>query len=89
MNQIVVNCGNGGDFEFERDRAYWSIWISKNIPNCKINTDRFYGPEGFRITPHTDADKAIVEFDDPYNLIIFCLKKPDYVDYINFWANDS
>ena len=36
---------------------------------------------GFSITPHTDDDKAIVEFDNPHNAVIFALKKPEYIHH--------
>lgn len=77
MNSITVYCGNGGDWEYERDRVWWIIWIDKNIPGCwRIGS----GTEvGFKIIPHKDADKAIIEFDDPHHAVIFALKKPEYI----------
>lgn len=77
MNSVVVYCGNGGDWEYERDRVQWNIWIANNIAGCwRVG---FYTTEGFKITPHREADKAIVEFDDPHNAVIFALKKPEYI----------
>lgn len=79
MNSVIVYCGNGGDWEYERDRVWWSIWIDMNIPECwKIG---YSTTVGFKIIPHRDADKAIIEFDDPHNAVIFVLKKPEYIRY--------
>ena len=79
MNSVTVYCGNGGDWEYERDRVWWSIWIDRNIPECwKIGSSM---TAGFKIIPHKDADKAIIEFDDPHNAVIFTLKKPEYIRY--------
>ena len=78
MNSVVVYCGNGGHYEYERDRANWIVWIDRNISGCwRIGLQCV----GFGITPHRDADKAIVEFDDPRNAVIFALKKPEYIHH--------
>lgn len=80
MNSVVVYCGNGGDYEYERDRANWIVWIDQNISGCwRIGL----WCVGFSITPHLDADKAIVKFDDPHNAVIFALKKPEYIHLDN------
>lgn len=77
MNKVTVYCGNGGDFEYERDRAWWEIWIDRNIPDCwRVS---FYTTVGFKITPHKEADKAIIEFDNPHNATLFALKAPQYI----------
>ena len=76
MNKITVYCGNGGDYEYEVNRAWWEMWIAQNISGCRrIN----YATIGFKITPHRDADKAIIEFDDQPNITLFALKAPQYI----------
>ena len=80
MNSVVVYCGNGGDWEYERERVNWIVWIDQHIPGCcRIG---IHGV-GFRITPHRDADKATVEFDDLHNAVVFALKKPEYIHHDN------
>ena len=77
MNSVTVYCGNGGDYEYERDRAWWEIWIAQNIPGCwRVS---FYTTIGFKVTPHKEANKAIIEFDDPHNATIFALKAPQWI----------
>lgn len=65
---VVVYCGNGGDWEFERERHYWRKWIERNI-----TTDPFV------IKPHEEADKAIVIFEASKWDSFFILKKPEYI----------
>ena len=77
MNKITVYCGNGGDYEYECDCIRWNIWIAEHIPGCR--RVGFYTTRGFRITPHGEADKAIIEFDNPRNAILFALKAPQYI----------
>jgi hypothetical protein len=68
---VTIICGNGGDYEYVRDAFYWEMWIKKNM-----------GPISFRITPHKEADKGIVTFEDDSFDIIFRLKvPPTYIDY--------
>lgn len=77
MNTVTVYCGNGGDYEFECDRARWAGWIAQHIPGCwRVG---FYTTEGFKIITHKEADKAIIHFDDPHNAILFALKAPQYM----------
>jgi len=80
MNKVTVYCGNGGDYEYERDRAWWEIWISQNIPGCWRVDFNMRRTLGFKITPHRDADKAIIQFDNPRNATLFALKAPEYID---------
>ena len=77
MNKITVYCGNGGDYEYECDCIRWNIWIAEHIPGCR--RVGFYTTRGFRITPHREADKAIIEFDNPHNATLFALKAPQYI----------
>lgn len=77
MNKVTVYCGNGGDYEFERDRVRWNIWIAEHIPEC--GRVGYYTTAGFKITPHRDADKAIIQFDNPRNATLFALKAPEYI----------
>lgn len=71
MKLITVFCGNGGDYEFERDRAYWRKWIEQNIPNS--------GP--FVIKPHEEADKAYIIFEAGRWNDIFLLQAPEYISW--------
>lgn len=73
MNSVTVFCGNGGDYEYERDRARWELWINKHISGCWTVG---HVTVGFKIIPHRDADKAIIEFDVPDNATLFALKCP-------------
>ena len=77
MNKITVYCGNGGDYEYECDCIRWNIWIAEHIPGCR--RVGFYTTRGFSITPHREDDKAIIEFDNPHNAILFALKAPQYI----------
>jgi len=61
---VVVYCGNGGDWEFERERYFWRKWIEKNVT-----------PGPFVIKPHEEADKAIVTFEADKWDSFFVLKK--------------
>ena len=78
MNSITVYCGNGGHWEWERDKQYWIIWIAHNIPGCSYSIKYHTYTNGFIISYHDEADKAIIEFDDPHNAVLFALKKPLY-----------
>lgn len=71
MEMITVYCGNGGDYEFERDRGWWRLWIQKNIPGC--------GP--FVIKPHEEADKAYIIFEAAKWNSIFLLKAPEFITH--------
>lgn len=67
---VTIICGNGGDYEYARDAYLWELWIKKHM-----------GSISFRITPHNEADKGIVTFEDDLLDIVFRLKKPQYIDY--------
>lgn len=69
MRHLIVYCGNGGDWEFERDRIYWRQWIYENIPAC----------EHFVIKPHEQADKAYLIFEAEKWNTIFLLQAPQYI----------
>jgi hypothetical protein len=71
MTPIVVYCGNGGDYEFERDRAWWRKWIEQNLVGC--------GP--FVIKPHEEADKAYIIFEAEKWNSIFLLKAPQFISH--------
>jgi len=75
MNDVVVECGNGGDFEYERDRYYWQKFIENHFPHNIIYK------QDFIITPHTKGDLAIVRFIDPHDATIFRLIKPEWISY--------
>ena len=78
VNSTTVYCGlNCGDFEFERDRHYWRMFICQRIKGC------FYlgnVESGFNIIAHKDADKAIISFDELKNITIFNLIRPTYIN---------
>lgn len=71
MNPITVYCGNGGDYEFERDRHYWRLWIENRIPNS--------GP--FVVKPHEEGDKAYVIFEAEKWNDIFLLQSPEFIEW--------
>lgn len=66
----MVNCGNGGDFEFEQDRIYWVVWIHLNMKTDKFKVFSQSGIPG---------DQAIVTFANPKDATMFALKAPKYV----------
>lgn len=67
---VTLICGNGGDYEYQRDAYYWDQWVRKNM-----------GPITFRIIPHKDADKGILTFEDESLDIIFKLKAPQWISH--------
>lgn len=67
---MLINCGNGGDFEFEQDRIYWVVWITLNI---KTTHFKVFSQSGI------PADKAIVSFANPKHMTMFALMAPTYV----------
>ena len=69
MKNITVYCGNGGDYEFERDRALWRLWINENMPKA----------HPFVIKPHEDADKAYIIFEAERWNDIFILQAPEFI----------
>lgn len=68
LKSITIYCGNGGDYEFERDRHWWRVWIEQNITQSP-----------FVIKPHKDGDKAILVFEADKWHYIFLLKAPEYM----------
>lgn len=80
MNSFVVNCGNGGEWEYERDRYMWARWIANNVPECDLNMKIYSGYTGFTITPHADSsDQAVITFECEQSALIFALIKPEFV----------
>jgi hypothetical protein len=69
MKPITVYCGNGGDYEFERDRAWWRIWVNQHMPNA----------DPFIIVPHEDADKAYIIFEAAKWNPIFLMQAPEFI----------
>ena len=67
-HSVVVYCGNGGDYEFERDRNLWRLWVKQNITS-----------DHFIVIPHEDADKAIIVFEASKWVTIFRLKSPEFI----------
>jgi hypothetical protein len=68
MTQFIKTCGNGGDYEFYQELAYWAIWIQQNIPGCMFK-------ENFDIYPHiNNSDKCIIKFDDDNDALVFSIK---------------
>ena len=77
MTEIVVYCGNGGDYEYYQHLAYWAIWIQQNVNGCSFR-------KNFNIRPHVEADKCFIIFDNEEDAVIFNLKRNG--DYI-MWSN--
>lgn len=73
LTEIIVECGNGGDYEYYVDVYRWHHWIEQNIANCLHNRDFF-------IVPHTQGNQAIIRFVHPEQALIFSIIKPPYVD---------
>lgn len=69
FNTITVNCGNGGDYEFECDRYRWIQWIAFHISESGFSVD---SPSGIK------GDEALITFDNAQHLTWFILTKPTY-----------
>jgi len=69
---LTVICGNGGDYEWERDKFLWRTWIEQNVTltGFDIGTDMLCA-----------ADQASIIFDDPAFEIIFKLKAPMWISF--------
>lgn len=72
MIDVIVKCGNGGDWEWMNEQAYWKMWISQNIPGVKFET---------RCSEECAADELCVSFEDPRYATMFSLKRPIYISY--------
>jgi len=72
MTDVIVSCGNGGDWEWMNDKHYWTLWIQQNIPGAKFET-------GF--CDLCKADEMVVRFKNPHHATIFNLKRPIYISY--------
>lgn len=60
----------GDDYGFECDRYFWRLWITQNITET-----------GFDVQAHnTNAERAVVLFDDPQLELLFLLKAPQYIE---------
>lgn len=66
IEEIVVYCGNGGDYEFERDRFYWRCWLTDHGFNHNV-------------VPHKEGDKAIIQLynANEHDVLMFNLKAPN------------
>ncbi len=71
-NTLLVECGNGGDYEFERDRIAWVVWILKNLATKNF---RVYAISGI------PGDKALITFDDPVHTSFFRLAAPQFPEF--------
>lgn len=69
---LTVICGDGGDWEWMRDKYLWTIWIKQNVTL-----------DGFDMVSDMlcRADEARVIFNDPLYEIIFKLKAPQWISY--------
>lgn len=74
MIEILVTCGNGGEYEYHVDVYRWVNWIEQNIQDCKHIQDFTI------IRPHTEADKGIICFAKEEHAMIFSIIKPNYVN---------
>lgn len=67
---VSVYCGSD-DWEFERDRHWWRVWITNEVTNTP-----------FVIIPdEVDASKAFVIFEAGRYDTLFALRKPEYITY--------
>jgi len=69
---VIVNCGNGGDWEWYNEKSMWEIWIEYNMPDTVFWTGY---PDA------NSADKLCITFQFPEDDIIFRLKAPTYITY--------
>lgn len=69
---MLVECGNGGDWEFERDRFLWELWIKQNMRLIDFSVV---------CTERCDAFHAEIIFGNVDDEIVFKLKAPSYITY--------
>ena len=69
---VIVKCGNGGDWEWYNEQELWKTWIAQNIPGAKFKT----GCEGY-----CKADELLIRFENPHHATMFNLKRPFYISY--------
>lgn len=69
-NRVWVYCGNGGDYEFENERAYWKQWMKRHMADAE-----------YVIIPHHEGDKAWIIFEAGYNVSVFGLKAPKFITF--------
>ena len=74
---VIVKCGNGGDWEWYNDQSIWDMWIIKNVTKTGFST----GTDGCR------ADQLCIRFENPHHATIFCLKRPFYVTWKDIKIN--
>lgn len=72
MTDVIVTCGNGGDWEWMNDKHYWELWIKQNITETGFST-------GF--SDECKADELLIRFDNPHYATLFSLKRPIYIRY--------
>lgn len=70
--KIVVECGNGGEYEYHLNKYLWEEFIK-----IKLCAREFY------VLPHKDADKAVVHFKHEKDAALFSLTKPVYVGAVS------
>ena len=66
---MLIECGNGGDWEFEQDRIFWVTWITLNMKTTKF---KVFSKAGI------PAHMAVISFADPRDLTMFALIAPKY-----------
>jgi len=69
--EVIVSCGNGGDWEWYNDQYLWQLWIEQNI------TTEFNTGSGI----HVKADELAVRFKNPSHATIFTLKRPMWITH--------
>lgn len=73
MISRIVECGNGGDYEWLRDAHYWTFFIEQRIPGSQRN-------KTFEICAHaTDAMAAEIRFYNDRDFTYFALIAPEYI----------
>lgn len=67
---IYVTCGNGGDWEWCRDKFLWETWIEQNMGKniFSMGNDEL-----------CTADQICIVFEDPGYEVIFKLKAPHWI----------
>jgi hypothetical protein len=69
---VIVKCGNGGDWEWANDQHYWKLWITQNMPGIAFKTG---------CSEECKADDLCVTFEKPADATFFSLKRPIYIRY--------
>ena len=69
---IIVKCGNGGDWEWYNGQYQWETWITQNIIGAKFTTG-WEDP--------CKANELLIRFENPHHTTMFNLKRSIYISY--------